>query len=357
MDYVFIDTSVFISNNFLEGNLIKQLLKLSKEGFIKIVLPEIIVQELKSNISKNVTEGLQKHKKFKTEARMLRNIPTLSSLFSEIDESKAIEDLNLLFDAKLKDATVLIPPYPELNIGHVFARYFKGEAPFGEGKKKNEFPDAFVLASLEAWCEKETVKCTVLSTDQDIEGYESPVLSIRLDYKDYVDEKIKEVEKLKKHEKRLLTLEIEFGKQLEKIQNEVSNWVHEELDDDSKYFDVSNAMDVHHIDVQKVDVAIDPYLIEAIDDELISLSAEAYVYFDVELEIDDENYGYHDDDEKSWTYWETKTIHVIREFRVPVRLNISISINAEVYGDFEIEEINRGKGIKIISDYFDGFPY
>lgn len=40
--------------------------------------------------------------------------------------------------------------------------------PFGETKKKDEFPDAFVLAALEGWCEKNNERIYVASTDPDL---------------------------------------------------------------------------------------------------------------------------------------------------------------------------------------------
>jgi len=52
----------------------------------------------------------------------------------------------------------------------VFDLYFSKAAPFGEGKKKAEFPDAFVLSTLSAWGEKEEQTILIASDDGDFKN-------------------------------------------------------------------------------------------------------------------------------------------------------------------------------------------
>src|SRR5206468_1659507 len=57
-----------------------------------------------------------------------------------------------------------------VSIAAVFEKYFARKAPFGDAKKKSEFPDAFVVAALRDWCEKEKTKMFVVSDDPDMEA-------------------------------------------------------------------------------------------------------------------------------------------------------------------------------------------
>ena len=54
-DIIFIDTNIFVSENyFLEGNSINQLMILAEDGFINILWPEIAYEEVKSHLLRDV---------------------------------------------------------------------------------------------------------------------------------------------------------------------------------------------------------------------------------------------------------------------------------------------------------------
>jgi len=57
----------------------------------------------------------------------------------------------------------------EVSIEAVFDKYFSKHPPFGDGKKKAEFPDAFVIEALESWCKENGEKLYVVSSDKDME--------------------------------------------------------------------------------------------------------------------------------------------------------------------------------------------
>jgi len=56
MDTIFIDTSIFESNNFLESKRIKEVYKLAERGDIKVVLPKLTYDEIINRVSKNIDE-------------------------------------------------------------------------------------------------------------------------------------------------------------------------------------------------------------------------------------------------------------------------------------------------------------
>ncbi len=52
MDYIYIDTSIFEANNFLERHRINEIFKLAEEKELGIVLPAITYNEVKSRAIK-----------------------------------------------------------------------------------------------------------------------------------------------------------------------------------------------------------------------------------------------------------------------------------------------------------------
>ena len=62
-------------------------------------------------------------------------------------------------------------PTSEVSIDAVFDQYFGRRPPFGEGKKKSEFPDAFAIGAIEAWCKENDERMYIVSTDGDLKEY------------------------------------------------------------------------------------------------------------------------------------------------------------------------------------------
>lgn len=54
---VFLDTSIFVSNNFFDGHNIKELIKKAHENEIKLFTSEIVLLEVKSQIKRKIAEA------------------------------------------------------------------------------------------------------------------------------------------------------------------------------------------------------------------------------------------------------------------------------------------------------------
>ena len=54
-----------------------------------------------------------------------------------------------------------------VEMADLFGRYFTGQAPFGDGRKKDEFPDALALLALEEFARSEMAGMLVVSKDKD----------------------------------------------------------------------------------------------------------------------------------------------------------------------------------------------
>ncbi|MDB5122816.1 MAG: hypothetical protein JWP94_945 [Mucilaginibacter sp.] len=124
---IFFDTSIFVQENFLEGDRIKTMLDLAEKGHINIVLPEIMVNEVKNQFRKRAQVAFDKHNELINDKqdfhiRVLRNntvgqqiikrLPAIKKIIIEFDEQ---------FDEVLKKARVKILSYPTMDIGYVLS--------------------------------------------------------------------------------------------------------------------------------------------------------------------------------------------------------------------------------------------
>lgn len=172
--YVFLDTSVLINLNFNYSDVnLKSLIEMIKADRAHLVLTFVMVREVEANINKAVHSSVQALTKFRADARILRNLHNhpYDTLFSNFDDAAAegalVEQFREFLTAS--KAEVIAPPAQALETA--LAWYFDMKPPFGEGKKKYEFPDAFTLLALESRCAEKSRKLYVISSDKDIENY------------------------------------------------------------------------------------------------------------------------------------------------------------------------------------------
>lgn len=346
MDIIFIDTSIFESNNFLESKRIKEVYKLAEKGNIKIVLPELTYDEIINRISKNILEASQRFKKYRNDTRVLRNVDSLSDKFELFDHEKAQNEFVKKLETQFHQSNVEIVEYPTLNIKDIFRSYFEKRFPFGSGGKKSEFPDAFALKSIELWAEENDLKVLAFSKDNDMLNYISPHLEIIKDFDLWLSNKIKEIEG-KYHQKRLDEIDNIIKNKSERIQEEVVNWVKDQLDDISKYYEYSNYLEVHDLSIVDVKTDIEDYNITNISEDLISVELKMYLNYKVEIIIDDEDYMIKDYDTKEWLFMESKPV-LIDEIRyIDVELVFEIEPDDETVYEPEIETINNGKSLNV----------
>lgn len=172
--YVFLDTSVLIELNFNYSHVnLNRLVELAEADRAHLVLTSVMVREVEANIKKAVHSSVQALAKFRADARILRNFsnPPYDKLFSNFDDDAAEGALVKQFREFLTAAKAEVIVPPALTLETALARYFDMKPPFGKGKKKDEFPDAFTLLALESWCVEKSHKLYVVSTDKDIKTY------------------------------------------------------------------------------------------------------------------------------------------------------------------------------------------
>lgn len=342
MDILFLDTSIWESNNFLESKRIKQLLKLSKDDQIRIVLPKLTYDEILNRIKKNTEDACSKVKKHRNDVRILRNIPELEDRFIEIDKESATEKLQQIFAQTLKDSNVEIIDYPTVNIQQIFSSYFEKKFPFGSKGKKDEFPDAFALVSIEKWASDEDEIVITFAKDNDILGYESDMLKVNENFETYISDKLIEID-----DTNIEFLETSFSDEESNLKSEVEYWVRNQLDDYSKYYDISNFMEIHDIEVLKVGVEFVDRAITSVEEDFITFQSTTIISYEVLINMDDENYMIKDDDTKSWLSYETRNEILKQEREIVVDFRYDIMPIEEGPGLIAIEIINEEQTLRV----------
>lgn len=346
MEYVYLDTSVFESNNFLEGSRINEILKLSEADKIRLVLPEITYQEVLSREMVNVRAALAKHKKFRSDARSIRNIPSLKNRFDDLNETEIIEEFKAIFDARLKKAKCIRIDYPTVNIKDIFEKYFADQFPFSKGSKKHEFPDAFALISIENWCKSNGNKCHVFSYDKDILSYKSDDLIISESFEDYLDDLLWELETAEKRESRLIKAKKLYEDKRSRLEKDIEDWLNQQLEDFNAYHNHTD-FEIHDIDVTETYVSLSDFKIVSVTDDYIEMEAEAEVDYRVKVEVNDENTGWYDSEDKEIYYMDTAKIDIDETQTIPVSIKVDIPIAGDEYMDIEVDEINDGKELDV----------
>lgn len=175
-DAILIDTSIFDSNGLrLESGLLDKLKQFAKSP-VDFVLPDVIKNEIHSHLDKKIRIARNALEKSINDAgdHLFFDGSILNNAKKLIVDSEEVDGLaKFRLDKFLQDTDALIIECNEyVSINDVLQIYFNNKPPFAEtGKKKNEFPDAIVLLSVEAWAEQEGKTVLAVAQDKDWEAY------------------------------------------------------------------------------------------------------------------------------------------------------------------------------------------
>jgi|GEM_PF-4418617 len=179
MEYgaISLDTNVYERGSFrFESGILQQLTQFKKSP-VKLLQTEVVHKESVAHIAKNIRSSMDELERSLNSAR--RHL--------SVSEANLKSAKDLLFDssmdptdlAKRKIMTFykssgvqLISSSKYTDLDKLLDMYFSITAPFENSKdKKNEFPDAIALLSLESWAQANKTKIIVVSNDTGWENY------------------------------------------------------------------------------------------------------------------------------------------------------------------------------------------
>lgn len=150
--YIFIDTSVFVQEAFrFSGTSLGRLVGISSNDELRLVVPEIIKQEVAYRLRETAEEHVSKIQTALS-SNIVRLISTeekkLFGLDVELDTEKLVESIAGTWETFCTRCHARYIPLTSIDLPGVVASYFDAEPPFSKGRNRHEFPDAFAVASI-----------------------------------------------------------------------------------------------------------------------------------------------------------------------------------------------------------------
>lgn len=169
-DALTIDTQVVYSNNLeLDAGLVGQLNQF-EGGLVQFLLSEINLREIHKALtdkaksphdalSKAIKSGLSNGQLEEAQQSALSGV--LETMVKPLDHAKKqLEDFLYATGGEIVAAD-------QADMKAILDKYFKNEPPFASKGKKNEFPDAIALLSLENWAIQNQKRILAVSNDGD----------------------------------------------------------------------------------------------------------------------------------------------------------------------------------------------
>ncbi|MCE9561166.1 MAG: PIN domain-containing protein [Planctomycetes bacterium] len=219
--YLFLDTQVFDGNQYdFENKHFRQLRSLGLSDWVQLVLPDITRREVERHIAEKAKETFAAMKEFSNKGfrRNLRR-PPFDAIRKGTTEEEIRKELLDHFKGFCHDTNAIELPAVGLNATAVLNDYFDGKPPFGEGKKKHEFPDAFAGQILFNWCEANSNTVVVVSRDGDWSKYKNTPLDVIKHIGEFLERHIDNftASEIRKAMKRSKSLVAKAKEQFEKL--------------------------------------------------------------------------------------------------------------------------------------------
>jgi len=353
-----LDTSFIEGQNFLAGTKVADLSTLCLAGHIKLFLTDITYREVKARFRKNIIQVAEKVKKPKENiescVRILRNFQDHKIFFELpiIDTDSLCQRFSIDFDKWIKDHSVTIIATGHLTVSSVFDDYFDNRAPFSEGQKKHEFPDAFTLKALSDFFSNPKSKTYLLTTDNDLLTFKSKTLIPVDDAATLLDLVIRNTpEKL--IERAIKLIDEEFKVSKERLQHETKEMILRAIEDEVGSQGYIGDLEIDCLEnIDLMDIEFEKFSIVHLDmdNKSAKLECETVLSFDVSVAVKDYSEAWHDKEENRWHFVDSRTCNVDDTFDLAVRLLANFDLSEETV-EIEVDDINNGQKLDIFSNF------
>lgn len=145
----------------------------------------ISIMELVERMRIRLIEAKEDHNRLVNvinKTRILRNLKRYENFEkSQITVEQSTEELSKKLNLIIKSSNIIVVSAENVSIEEVFKLYYSKEPPFSQTGKKFEFPDAFIIKSIETWCTTNKKKMIFLTKDLNFEGYKCNNLIFKKD--------------------------------------------------------------------------------------------------------------------------------------------------------------------------------
>ena len=194
-----VDTSIFDEKGLkLESGILKTLEQFNGKPS-NLILSEIVVREVCAHLKKKAKEARASIQKSirESKAHLLvsdKNAETATKVIvPELDDNEVARRRLDIFVTNT--GAKIIPATGRVELDEVIKKYFQAKPPFEDtGKKKNEFPDAIALMSIESWAKDHRTKVLAVAKDGDWKRFAD-----ESEYIDIVDDLAEAISKFQPH--------------------------------------------------------------------------------------------------------------------------------------------------------------
>ncbi len=166
---IFIDTSILDEQNYnFDSSALAPFIEAVRPRQVILLLPDPTEREIRRHIrhkSQDVLKALQEAKRRAPFLRKWKEWPIKKGDLTLLQEIQALANKDL--EEFFASMSVERLGYDGIDLKQVMDWYDRRAAPFGEGKKQKEFPDALALAAVVAYARKQQTSVAVISRDSD----------------------------------------------------------------------------------------------------------------------------------------------------------------------------------------------
>lgn len=164
---LFLDTNIYESAKFeYSGNNLEKLFDLCQKYAIPIYINNVVKNEVLNRIknhAKNATSGI-KNEQLKA-ISLIYDISIDKEKISLEIEKRLINHFNSLQEKYITEISI------EISFDSLLEMYFEETAPFGVSNKKEEFPDAIMLLSVQKFSKQHNINILVISNDDGVKDF------------------------------------------------------------------------------------------------------------------------------------------------------------------------------------------
>ncbi|MEQ1110741.1 PIN domain-containing protein [Acinetobacter johnsonii] len=349
---VFIDTEFFVKAGLdFSSRTLESFKDICSSGELNHITSTIVVREVNGKISDHIQEALNSVNTFRRKAKILMHSSNIAinGLFAELNQ-KEINDQGLkIFSDFLEDSNTKILNLSQINSDEVVEMYFERRAPFQDGKKKTEFPDAFTMLALKNHLSEEE-EIYVISEDKDLIAFCD------------ANPRFLAIESLSKlldlyyaHDEERSNFIKEFiTNHKEKIKEKIKENIEE-----TEAYNSSSWEDAEVDSLTVTDISdFDPSIIH-IDDDSCQISFEVKANYTVSVTGPDYNNGIYDREDGRIYTFDSSTREETGTLDLTVELELSYIIENEKFNiqdfDIYIEDLNAGIEVEVEENGYDDY--
>ncbi|MES9902150.1 MAG: PIN domain-containing protein [Sedimenticola sp.] len=349
---IFIDTSEFKGANFnYSGPRLSTVSDRVAADHIEVGMPNLTKEEIIAGLDEATRKSKRAIANTRKEARVLKNLDNelSSALFAPFDR----EDIKGKLVSKLENYMAQIHvrelDYDGSDPGKIFELYFSQQAPFGEGKKKSEFPDAFALSILSEWGLSEEKTVLIASSDGDFKNGAKHFLNV-----EYVGNLQELLERIAYEFDELPTVAKTACKTL-------TNDIEQNVSEDFLNLGfVLNDQDGDVDDTRILNISLETHLlhVRALNEEETEAMFDlvATIDYEVDLSYGDQNTAIYDSEEGKLIYMETAYETVQQIDILQGELTITINTQDREVLEFSVD-LYQKSDISVSSSEVDDWPY